>query len=58
MYLLVLVGLCVPLALHPILSPCVEEETLSWTIRFGTRANVWLAVYSFIGNYWYVCWLI
>ena len=50
-------GLTLPLLLQPILlpgggssSPDAQRPILE---RYSFKANVWLAVYSFIGNYWY-----
>jgi cycloeucalenol cycloisomerase len=54
---LVLGGLALPFLLQPILwpgagqgSPDAQRPLLQ---RYATKANVWIAVYSFIGNYWY-----
>lgn len=56
-YLQVLVGLSLPFLLQPMLlpsagfnSPDAERPLLE---RYSFKANVWIAVYSFIGNYWY-----
>mmetsp|Transcript_27211 Transcript_27211/g.54517 ORF Transcript_27211/g.54517 Transcript_27211/m.54517 type:complete len:321 (-) Transcript_27211:98-1060(-) len=49
--------LCVPLAapflLQPILFPTKSEVNLPLTMRYSFKANVWLAIFSFVGNYWY-----
>jgi cycloeucalenol cycloisomerase len=52
-----MVGLDLPLLLQPILlpsagfnSPDAKRPLLE---RYALKANVWLIVYSFIGNYWY-----
>lgn len=56
-YLFVCGGLSLPFLLQPILlpsggfnSPDAERPLLQ---RYSFKANVWIAVYSFIGNYWY-----
>lgn len=48
-YFAVCSGLCVPLFLYPFLA---ETET-PLARRYAAKASLWLAVYSFIGNYWY-----
>ena len=57
-YNVVCLGCALPFLLQPILvpsgfygSPDVNRPLLE---RYATKANLWLAVYSFIGNYWYV----
>lgn len=56
-YLKVCVGLALPLLLQPFLLPSAgfhsPDARRSWWKRFATKANLWLAIYSFIGNYWY-----
>jgi len=56
-YLQVCGGLALPLLLQPIIlpsggfnSPDAQRPLLE---RYCFKANVWLAIYSFIGNYWY-----
>ena len=56
-YLQVCGGLALPFLLQPILlpscgfnSPDAKRPLLE---RYAFKANVWIAVYSFIGNYWY-----
>lgn len=56
-YLYVCVGLALPFLLQPIImpsagfgSPDAQRPLLE---RYAFKANMWLAVYSFIGNYWY-----
>lgn len=50
-------GLALPLLLQPILFPSAgftsPDRQRPLMERYSTKANVWLAVYSFIGNYWY-----
>lgn len=58
-YLFLCGGLALPLLLQPVLypqgllhgdSPDAKRPLLE---RYSTKANVWIAIYSFIGNYWY-----
>ena len=56
-YLYVCGGLSLPFLLQPILlpsggfnSPDAKRPLLE---RYAFKANVWIAVYSFVGNYWY-----
>lgn len=57
-YLYVCGGLALPFLLQPVLfpsagssnSPDVQRPLMQ---RYSFKANLWLAVYSFIGNYWY-----
>ena len=50
-------GLALPLILQPILLPSAgfksPDQNRPLAQRYATKANVWLAVYAFIGNYWY-----
>ena len=65
-YMKVCVGLSLPYLLQPILFPSAGSSSSTSTInssnpdvqrpileRYSFKANLWLAVYSFIGNYWY-----
>mmetsp|Transcript_7237 Transcript_7237/g.10223 ORF Transcript_7237/g.10223 Transcript_7237/m.10223 type:complete len:317 (+) Transcript_7237:159-1109(+) len=56
-YNVVCVGLALPLLLQPIVFPsagCSSPDTdRPITSRYAFKANVWIAIYSFIGNYWY-----
>jgi cycloeucalenol cycloisomerase len=49
--------LCLPLAapflLQPIFFPLKSERALPLFLRYSFKANVWLAIFSFVGNYWY-----
>jgi len=56
-YMKVCVGLALPFLLQPIVlpsagcgSPDAQRPLLE---RYSTKANLWIAAYSFIGNYWY-----
>ena len=50
-------GLALPCILQPILYPSAgfgsPDAKRPWYKRYAFKANLWLAVYSFIGNYWY-----
>lgn len=57
MYIVVCGGLALPFLLQPVLLPGALQQSPDanrrLTQRYAFKANVWLAVYSFIGNYWY-----
>jgi cycloeucalenol cycloisomerase len=48
---------CAPCALLyvtvPYLFPGPADKKLRWSDRYITKANLWIAIFSFIGNYWY-----
>jgi cycloeucalenol cycloisomerase len=50
-------GLALPLLLQPLLFPSAgcgsPDRDRSLLERFSFKANAWIAIYSFIGNYWY-----
>jgi cycloeucalenol cycloisomerase len=54
MYIYVCGGLATPFLLQPVLypGPYDGQRPVVWQ-RYSFRANLWLAIYSFIGNYWY-----
>jgi cycloeucalenol cycloisomerase len=52
-YLQLCVPLALPFLLQPILFPTKAEKTLPLPLRYSFKANVWLAIFSFVGNYWY-----
>lgn len=47
-------GLAAPLLLQPALAPqlTAPDDALPLLARHATRANAWVAIFSFIGNYW------
>ena len=53
MYMKVCVSLSLPYLLQPIVSPVSAEKHLPLYQRYSFKANVWIAIFSFIGNYWY-----
>jgi cycloeucalenol cycloisomerase len=57
-YMKVCVGLAGPFLLQPIIYPSAGSSNSPDTHRplverYSFKANLWLAIYSFIGNYWY-----
>ena len=50
-------GLALPFLLQPIVFPSAgfasPDAQRPWYQRYAFKANLWLAIYSFIGNYWY-----
>ena len=56
-YMQVCVGLSLPFLLQPILLPSAgfgsPDASRPLLQRYALKANVWIAMYSFIGNYWY-----
>ena len=50
-------GLALPFLLQPIVYPSAgfgsPDAKRPWYQRYAFKANLWLAIYSFIGNYWY-----
>jgi hypothetical protein len=52
-YMYLCVGLSLPFLLQPFLYPLQGEKCLPFWMRYSFKANVWIAIFSFIGNYWY-----
>ena len=56
-YMYVCVGLAVPFLLQPVIYPSAgfdsPDQKRPLLERYSFKANLWIAVYSFIGNYWY-----
>lgn len=52
-YLQLCVSLALPFLLQPFLWPSAAEKNLPIFLRYSFKANLWIAVFSFIGNYWY-----
>ena len=60
-YMYVCGGLALPLLLQPIFMPLgARERSQKLTERYSFKANVWILIFSHIGNYWYaashLCW--
>lgn len=51
-YMQVCVGLALPLILQPFLFP-LEESNTPLLSRVSLKANVWIAIFTYIGSYWY-----
>ena len=52
-YLYLCISLAAPFLLQPVFFPLPAEKCLPLYCRYSVKANVWLAIFSFIGNYWY-----
>mmetsp|Transcript_3554 Transcript_3554/g.4701 ORF Transcript_3554/g.4701 Transcript_3554/m.4701 type:complete len:312 (-) Transcript_3554:10-945(-) len=56
-YNVVCLGLALPFLLQPIILPSAlfhsPDANRPLKERYAFKANIWLAIYSFIGNYWY-----
>lgn len=52
-YMYLCVGLSLPFLLQPFVYPLQGEKCLPFWMRYSFKANVWIAIFSFIGNYWY-----
>lgn len=52
-YMALCVSLSLPFLLQPLLYPSPAERALPLFERYSFKANVWIAIFSFIGNYWY-----
>jgi cycloeucalenol cycloisomerase len=52
-YMVLCVGLDLPFLLQPIFFPLPAEKALPLFLRYSFKANVWLAIFAFIGSYWY-----
>eukprot|EP00939_MAST-03C_sp_MAST-3C-sp1_P000439 g439.t1 len=53
-YIVVCGGLASPLLLQPFFAPSITgEENIALLKRYSFQANLWVALFSFVGNYWY-----
>uniref|UniRef100_A0A7S0DTR5 Cycloeucalenol cycloisomerase n=1 Tax=Amorphochlora amoebiformis TaxID=1561963 RepID=A0A7S0DTR5_9EUKA len=53
-YMIVCGGLATPLLLQPILLPSITGESdVPLFERYSLKANLWIFIFGFIGNYWY-----
>lgn len=52
-YMYLCVTLATPFLLQPLIYPLVGEKNLPIWMRYSFKCNVWIAIFSFIGNYWY-----
>ncbi len=53
-YFVVCGGLALPLYAQPVLLPSLtKDEARPLAERYALKANVWLGIFGFVGNYWY-----
>jgi len=53
-FMVVCVGLALPLLLQPFLLPSLTlDQEKPLLERYSFKANLWILIFSFIGNYWY-----
>lgn len=52
-YMYLCVTLALPFLLQPFVYPFEGEKNLPIWMRYSFKANLWIAIFSFIGNYWY-----
>jgi hypothetical protein len=52
-YNYVCIGLAFPFLLQPILAPAWPDNQRRFLERYSTKVNVWIGIFSFIGNYWF-----
>lgn len=52
-YLAVSISLCLPGIVWPILFPCAADKGKPYAERFWVKAAVWIAIFSFYGNYFW-----
>ncbi len=52
-YMGVCTSIALPYLLQPVLFPLPAEKNLPLYMRYSFKANVWIALFSFVGNYWY-----
>ena len=52
-YMYLCVSLALPFLLQPFVYPFDGEKNLPFWMRYSFKANVWIAIFSFVGNYWY-----
>lgn len=52
-YMALCVSLDLPFLLQPILWPLGNEKNHPFWRRYSFKANLWIAIFAFIGSYWY-----
>lgn len=52
-YMSLMVVIVSPFLLQPFLFPVDSEKNMNVFETYAFKANVWIAIFSFIGNYWY-----
>jgi cycloeucalenol cycloisomerase len=53
-YMVFCAACALPLVVVPLVYPSAADRKLPWHERYIVKANVWIAIFSFIGNYWCV----
>ena len=52
-YMVYCIACALPYIVWPVLYPSESDRAKPWHERYIVKANVWIAIFSFIGNYWY-----
>jgi cycloeucalenol cycloisomerase len=52
-YNLLGLAVCLPCMLWPIFFPAKEDKNIHWTQRYATKANLWILLFNFVGNYFW-----
>mmetsp|Transcript_35960 Transcript_35960/g.78453 ORF Transcript_35960/g.78453 Transcript_35960/m.78453 type:complete len:203 (+) Transcript_35960:99-707(+) len=52
-YMYYCVGCAAPFVLFPLLRPAEADRKTPLSQRYIMKFNLWIAIFSFIGNYWY-----
>jgi len=42
-----------PFVLYPTFFPCEADKKLPWNKRYWVKANIWIAILSYVGNYFW-----
>lgn len=53
-YMIFCAACALPLVVVPLALPSAADCKLPWHQRYIVKANLWVAIFSFIGNYWCV----
>ena len=51
-YMIFCAACALPLVVKPLAFPDDADRKLPWHERYLVKANLWVAIFSFIGNYW------
>jgi cycloeucalenol cycloisomerase len=51
-YMIFCAACALPLLVLPLALPSAADRKLPWHERYIIKANLWVAIFSFIGNYW------
>ena len=52
-YMYLCLSLDLPFLLQPFVYPLEGEKNLPFWMRYSFKANVWIAIFAFVGSYWY-----